>query len=128
MFVFVKLIDDGSGFMVKSAFGVNDQNRYVGIGNAAPGRGYHCAIQSPFGFENSRGVNEYDLSIFKNSNAADQRTGRLHFGRHDRHLGTDKVVGDCGLSGIRCSDEGNEAATRRQIFFGFSRHAQFAPT
>ena len=83
----------------------------IRVFDAAPCRIDHRAIQTALRTEDAGRVDENDLAVAFDRDAANGRPGRLNFMRDDRDLGADERVDERRLAGIRRPDDGDEPAS-----------------
>ena len=88
---------------------------HVGVVRAAPGGRHHGAVEPPLRREDAGRVDEDDLRVALDRDAAHERARRLHLVRDDRDLGADQRVDQRRLAGIRRADQRDEAAARRSV-------------
>ena len=72
----------------------------------------HRAIEPALGREQARRVDEHDLRVALDDDAADRRARRLRLARDDRDFGADQRVEQRRFARIRRADQGDEAASR----------------
>jgi hypothetical protein len=80
---------------------------------SAPCRQNHGAVEPPFRREDTGRVDQHELGVVFNDDAADQRAGGLHLARDDGDLGADQRVDEGGFSDIGRADQRDETAARR---------------
>ena len=97
----------------------------IGLVRAAPGRRHHGAVEPPLRREDSRRIDEDELRLAFERDAADQRAGGLHLVRDDGDLGADQRVEQRRLAGIGRADQRDEAAAR--VAFRFDVNHQACP-
>ena len=79
---------------------------------AAPGGRHHGAVEPPLRREDAGRVDQDDLRVVLDHDAADQRARGLHLARDDRDLGADQRVDQRRLADIGRADQRDEAAAR----------------
>ncbi len=99
-----------ANLLVEALARIDEQSDDIGIGGAAPGRGDHGTVEPPPRCENARRIDENDLRLVLQRDAAHEHTRRLHFARDDRDFGADKGVEQRRFAGVRRADQRNEAA------------------
>src|SRR3984893_16687165 len=87
-----QLIEDGRGFLVDAALGIENKCDNVGLVYARPGTRHHGTVEPTLGRKYSRRVDWNELRAPDDGDAAEQRTGGLRFMRYDRDFGTDQRI------------------------------------
>ncbi len=106
------LFQDRVGLVVDAGFGIEQHADEIGVMRAAPGRRHHGAVEPTLRREDAGGVDQNDLRVVLDHDAADQCAGRLHLARHDGDLGADQRIDERGLADIGGADQRDEAAAR----------------
>ena len=102
-------VEDRLALLVEPLAGVDEQADDVRVAGPAPGGGHHRAVEPALRLEDAGRVDEDDLRLALDGDAAHQRPRRLHLARDDRDLGADERVEQRRLAGIRRADQGDEA-------------------
>ena len=106
-----KLVQDRVGLLVDAGFGVEQHADEIGVMGAAPGGGDHGAVEPSLRREDAGRIDQDDLGVVLDHDAADQRARRLHLARDDGDLGADQRVDERGLADIGRADQRDEAAS-----------------
>ena len=108
----VQPVENGVRLLVDPFPGVEQQTDEIGVVRAAPGRRHHRPVEPPPRRKDARRVDQDDLRLVFDDDAADQRARRLHLLRDDGHLGADQRVDQGRLADVRRADQRHEAAAR----------------
>lgn len=116
--------EDRLGLLVDAGFGVEQHANEIGVVRPAPGGGDHGAVEPTLGQEDAGRVDQDDLRVVLDDDAADQRARGLHLARDDRDLRPDQRVDQRGFADIGRADQCHEAAARRggRLAACFNRH------
>ena len=106
------LREDAVGLLVESRLGVEQHADEIGVMRAAPGGRDHGAVEPALRREDAGRVDQDDLRVVVDDDAADQRAGGLHLARDDRDLGADQRVDQRRLADIGRADQRDKAAAR----------------
>ena len=106
-----ELLQDRVGLLVDAGLRIEQHADEVGVMGAAPGGGDHGAVEPSFGREDAGRIDQNDLGIVLDHDAADQGARRLHLARDDGDLGADQCVDQRRLADIGRADQRDEAAT-----------------
>ena len=112
-------VQDRLGLLVDAALGVEQHADEIGVMRAAPCRRHHRAVEPALGREDAGRIDQDDLRVVFDHDAADQRARGLHLARDDRDLGADQRVDQRRLADIGRADQRDKAAARRA---GDARH------
>ena len=110
---FASLGEDRLGLLVDARRGVEQHADQVGVMRPAPGRRHHGAVEPAFRREDAGRIDQDDLGVVLDHDAADQRARGLHLARDDRDLGADQRVDQRGFADIGRADQRDEAAACR---------------
>ena len=105
---------------------IDDENDDIGVAGTAPGGFHHRGVEALLGAEHARRIDEDELAVALDGDAAHRNTRRLHLVRDDRHLGADERVDQRRLAGVGRADDGDEAAarsSRRRPMLAVHRHS-----
>ena len=83
---------DRLGLLIETALGVDQHGDDVGVVGAGPGVRDHGAVEPALGRKDARRVDEDELRLARDRDAAQQRARGLHLVGDDRHLGADQRV------------------------------------
>ncbi len=106
--------DDGGGvgcrFRRSGEFGgrIDDKNDCVGAFKTVPRGGDHRPVKPPARAENAGRIDEDQLRLAIDENAADARARRLHLLGDDRHLGADESIDERRFTRVRRADDRDE--------------------
>jgi hypothetical protein len=117
--------EDGVRLFIEALAGVEQHAYQIGVMCAAPRRRYHGAIQPPFRQKNTGRIDQNDLSVVFDHDAADQRARGLHLARDNRYLGADERVDQRGFADVGSADQRHKPAgcrSRRYVLRHFIRH------
>ena len=117
--------EDRVGFLVNAFARIEQHADQIGIVRPTPCRRHHRAVEPPLRREDSGGVDQNDLRVVFDHDAADQGAGGLHLARDDRDLGADQRVDQRGLADIGGADQRDEATTgrgRHRVILRVMRH------
>src|SRR5215475_11509861 len=92
--------------LVQPFAGINEHADQISLMRAAPRRRHHGAVEPPPRRKYAGRVDENELRLASNGNAADQSPRRLHFVRYDTDLGADQCIKQRRFAGIRRTDQG----------------------
>ena len=109
-----KLGEDRFGLLVDPRLGVEQHADEIGVVRPAPGGRHHGAVEPPLRREDAGRIDQDDLGVVVDHDAADQRAGGLHLARDDGDLGADQRIDQRGLADIGRADQRDEAAARRR--------------
>ena len=107
-----ELGQDRVGLLVDAFAGVEQHADQIGVMRPAPGGRDHGAIEPPLRQEDAGRIDQDDLGVVVDHDAADQRARGLHLARDDGDLGADQRVDQRGLADIGRADQRDEAAAR----------------
>ncbi len=107
-----KLGQDRVGFVVDARTGVEQHADEVRVVRPAPRGRHHGAVEPPLGREDARRIDENNLRVILDHDAADQRARGLHLLRDDSDLRSDQRIDQRRLADVRRTDQRDEAAAR----------------
>ena len=107
------LAEDRLGLLVDPLAGVEQHADEVGVMRPGPGGRHHGAVEPSLRHEDAGRVDQDDLGVVVDHDAADQRAGGLHLARDDGDLGADQRIDQRGLADIGSADQRDKAAARR---------------
>src|SRR3546814_10847551 len=84
---------------------ISDWSSDVCSSDLGPGCLHHGALEPPLCREDARRVDEDDLRVAMDRNAADPSSRGLHLVRDDRDLGAHEMIHQSRLAGVRRSEE-----------------------
>ena len=108
-----KLGEDGVSLFIDAGARIEQHADQIGVMRPAPCRRNHGAIEPSFRQENPRGIDQNNLRVVLDDDAADQRARGLHLARDDGDLGADQRIDQRRLADIGRADQRDEAAARR---------------
>ena len=105
---------DRLGLLVDPLAGVEQHADEVGVMRPAPGGRHHGAVEPSLRHEDAGRIDQDDLGVVVDHDAADQRPGGLHLARDDGDLGADQRIDQRGLADIGGADQRDKAAACRR--------------
>ena len=119
------LAEDRLGLLVDPLAGVEQHADEVGVMRPAPGGRHHGAIEPSLRHEDAGRIDQDDLGVVVDHDAADQRPGGLHLARDDGDLGADQRIDQRGLADIGGADQRDKAAACRRRRRNIAFHVVF---
>ena len=107
-------VEDAAGVPIDAPGSVDQQQCFVGVLGARPGRRHHCPIEAASGRKNAGRIDKDDLRRTFYCDAEESIARRLRLRRYDRKLAADEPVEQGRLTRIRGPDQRNIAASGRR--------------
>ena len=109
-----ELRQDGVGLFIDACACIEQHADQVGVVGSTPGGRDHGAIEPPLRREDAGRIDQNDLGVVFDDDAADECSGGLHLARDDRDFRADQRVDESGLADIGRSYQRNETAPGRR--------------
>ena len=105
-----EMVEEGCERLVEPAMGIDDKGHDIGVARPVPGGLRHGAVESPLRLKDARRIDEDDLGVADERDAAHRPARRLRLVGDDGDLGADQRIGEGRLAAIRRTDQRHEAA------------------